>query len=230
MIETLKFDNATALDVALANQAAARLQASIQRCGTASLVVSGGRTPLGFFHELSQRSLDWSKVIITLADERWVDNSHSDSNEKLVREHLLINKAAEAEFVPLKNGAASAQLGQAQTETRLAALGEFTLVILGMGNDGHTASLFPGSEALKDGLNMASGCSCLAVMPLEAPHERLSLTLPRLLQTEHLVIHISGAEKQKVLQDALDGDNIDELPIRGVIQQNQCPVTVFWAS
>jgi 6-phosphogluconolactonase len=229
-VETLKFDNATALDVALADQVATRLERSIERCGSASLVVSGGRTPLGFFHELSQRSLDWSKVLVTLADERWVDNSHSDSNEKLVRGNLLINKAAEAEFVPLKNGATSAQLGQTQIDTRLAALGEFTVVILGMGNDGHTASLFPGAEALSQGLDMASGRSCLAVMPLEAPHERISLTLPRLLQTEHLVIHICGAEKQKVLEDALGGDDIAELPIRAVIQQNQCPVTVFWAS
>ena len=229
-METLTFDNATALDNALADQVATRLESAIQRDGCASLVVSGGRTPLGFFHQLSQRSLDWSKVWITLADERWVDNSHSDSNEKLVRENLLINRAAKGEFVPLKNSAASAQLGQAQTESRLAAMGDFTAVILGMGNDGHTASLFPRSETLSQGLDMGSGRSCLAVMPLEAPHERISLTLPRLLQTDYLAIHICGDDKHRVLEDALGGNDVAELPIRAVIQQDQCPVAVFWAS
>ena len=228
-METVKFDTPTALDATLADQVATRLEAAIASRGSASLVVSGGRTPLGFFHQLSQRSLDWSNVLVTLADERWVDNSHSDSNEKLVRENLLINKASEAEFLPLRNSAISARLGQVHTETRLATLNEFTVVILGMGNDGHTASLFPGSETLSEGLDMASGRSCLAVTPLEAPHERISLTLPRLLHTELLVIHICGADKQKVLEDALGGSDITELPIRAVIQQKQCPVAVYFA-
>jgi len=104
----IKFENSSALDIALVNHVAERLSESIARCGSASLVVSGGRTPKGFFHLLSQHPLDWKNVTVTLADERWVDPSNEASNEKLVRENLLINKAAKASFVSLKSAALTA--------------------------------------------------------------------------------------------------------------------------
>ena len=104
----LEFENTSALDIALAEQTTAMLAADINASGSASLVVSGGRTPMGFFHLLSQQDLDWSAVTITLADERWVDNQHQDSNEKLVRENLLINNAVQANFVAAKNAATDA--------------------------------------------------------------------------------------------------------------------------
>ena len=104
------------------------------------------------------------------------------------------------------------------------------LVLLGMGDDGHTASLFPGATALAAGLDLNSGRSCIAVTPTAAPHERISMTLPRLLNTERLIIHISGENKQKVLDQALAGNDVKELPIRSVLQQSQLPVTVYWAS
>ena len=99
-----------------------------------------------------------------------------------------------------------------------------------MGDDGHTASLFPGASALASGLDLNSGRSCLAVTPTEAPHERMSMTLPRLLNTDRLIIHISGENKQKVLNQAQAGNNIEELPIRSILQQSQVPVTVYWAN
>ncbi|MCS5588264.1 MAG: 6-phosphogluconolactonase [Porticoccaceae bacterium] len=225
-----QFENASALDMALADEVSTRLRAAIESQGSASLVVSGGRTPLGFFHGLSQQVLDWSKVTVSLADERWVDNAHQDSNEKLVRENLLINEACCAQFLALKNAADTALAGAAETEGALSSFGKFTVVILGMGDDGHTASLFPGAAALDAGLDLNSGRSCLAVTPTAAPHERISLTLPRLLDTEYLVIHISGANKQKVLEQAQAGQDVKALPIRAILQQTVVPVTVFWAS
>lgn len=225
-----QFENASALDMALADEVSTRLRAAIESQGSASLVVSGGRTPLGFFHGLSQQVLDWSKVTVSLADERWVDNDHQDSNEKLVRENLLINEACCAQFLALKNAADTALAGAAETEGALSSFGKFTVVILGMGDDGHTASLFPGAVALDAGLDLNSGRSCLAVTPTAAPHERISLTLPRLLDTEYLVIHISGANKQKVLEQAQAGQDVKALPIRAILQQTVVPVTVFWAS
>jgi 6-phosphogluconolactonase len=98
-----------------------------------------------------------------------------------------------------------------------------------MGDDGHTASLFPGAEALPAGLALDSGRSCIAVTPTAAPHERISMTLPRLLNTERLIVHISGQNKQKVLEQANAGNNVEELPIRAILQQTQVPATVFWA-
>jgi 6-phosphogluconolactonase len=103
------------------------------------------------------------------------------------------------------------------------------VVILGMGDDGHTASLFPGSDALERGLDMHSGADCIAVTPLDAPHERMSMTLPRLLNAESLVIHISGASKQQVLTQANAGNDVMELPIRAILQQQITPVSIYWA-
>ena len=229
MTNMLEFENASALDIALSEKVAAMLAVSIEEKGSASLVVSGGRTPMGFFHLLSQQVLDWSKVTVLLADERWVNADHADSNEKLVRENLLINEASQATYLALKNSAVQAVDGEAECEAALAELDTFTVLILGMGDDGHTASLFPGSEALAEGLDMDSGRSCIAVTPLHAPHQRMSLTLPRLLNSQQIVIHISGASKQEVLQQAQGGDDVMELPIRSILQQQVAPLSIYWA-
>jgi len=229
MSEMLEFENASALDIALSKKVSGLLAASIESQGSASLVVSGGRTPMGFFHLLSQQALDWSKVTVLLADERWVDADHAASNEKLVRENLLINEASQASYLALKNSADQAVDGEAECAQALAELGTFTVVILGMGDDGHTASLFPGSDALAAGLDMDSGRDCIAVTPLDAPHQRMSLTLPRLLNSQQIVIHISGASKQQVLSQAEAGDDVMELPIRSILQQQQAPLSIYWA-
>jgi len=168
-------------------------------------------------------------VTITLADERWVDNQHKDSNEKLLRENLLINEAHRANFIALKNSAADAANGESDLEQALASAGQFTVVILGMGDDGHTASLFPGAEALALGLDMSSGRTAIAVTPTEAPHQRISMTLPRLLDSKQVIIHISGAGKQAVLQAAQAGEDITELPIRAVLNQQAAPLSIYWA-
>ena len=228
-MDLFEFENTSAQDAELVNKVVDLLSMAIEQHGSASLVVSGGRTPKGFFHLLSQEFLDWSKVTVTLADERWVDADHKDSNEKLVQENLLINEAYVARFVALKNSATSAQAGETSIDQDLSAIGRFTLVILGMGDDGHTASLFPGSEALNIGLDMESGRQCLAVQPLDAPHERMSMTLPRLLDSEQIIVHISGENKGKVLAMADAGDDRFELPIRAVLQQTITPVSVYWA-
>ena len=225
----LEFENTSALDIELADKVVALLAADIEARGAASLVVSGGRTPTGFFHLLSQQLLEWSSVTVTLADERWVDADHRDSNEKLVRENLLINEACQAKFISLRNSAENAVDGESECEQALASVGQFTVVILGMGDDGHTASLFPGSDALAMGLDMSSGRTATAVTPTEAPHQRMSMTLPRLLDTQQLIIHISGSSKQAVLQAAQGSDDATELPIRAILGQQVAPLSIYWA-
>lgn len=225
----VEFENTSALDIELAEKVAALLAADIQARGKASLVVSGGRTPMGFFHLLSQQLLGWSSVTVTLADERWVDADHQDSNEKLVRENLLINEAHQAQFISLKSAAENAVDAESECEQALASAGQFTVVILGMGDDGHTASLFPGTEALALGLDMNSGRTAIAVTPTAAPHQRMSMTLPRLLNAGQVIIHISGSSKQDVLLAAQNGDNAAELPIRAILGQQVAPLSVYWA-
>ena len=225
----INFENRSALDTALVSKVTELLMRTIKKKGTASLVVSGGRTPVTFFNLLSQQIIDWSKVVVTLADERWVEADHSESNEKLVRENLLINKAHTAKFIPLKNTAIDAVTGEPRAESDIEPIGCFTVVILGMGADGHTASLFPSAEALALGLDMNSGRTAIAVTPTTAPHQRMSLTLPCLLNSQHIILHITGAGKQDILQTAQAGSDITELPIRAILNQQLVPLSIFWA-
>ena len=225
----IEFENCSALDTALVSKVTKLLTRAINERGTTSLVVSGGRTPVTFFYLLSQQVIDWSKVVVTLADERWVEADHSESNEKLVRENLLINEAHTAKFIPLKNSAIDAVRGEERAERDIEPIGQFTLVILGMGADGHTASLFPGAETLELGLDMNSGRTAIAVTPPAAPHQRMSLTLPRLLNSQQIIIHISGAGKQNILQTAQAGNDIAELPVRAILNQQVAPLSIFWS-
>lgn len=225
----IEFENRSALNTALVSKVSKLLMRAIKEIGRASLVVSGGRTPVTFFYLLSQEDIDWSKVVVTLSDERWVEADHSDSNEKLVREKLLINKAQSAKFIPLKNAARDAVMGEVRAESDIELIGPFTLVILGMGADGHTASLFPRAKTLSLGLDMNSGRTAIAVTPPAAPHQRMSLTLPSLLNSQQIILHINGAAKQEVLRAAQVGDDITELPIRGILNQRLVPLSIFWA-
>ena len=205
------------------------LQDALVKKGSASLVVSGGGTPKPLFERLSHVDLDWSKVTITLADERWVDNTSADSNECMIRNTLLKNNAATALFVPLKNSSHSAKEGCLETSRIVKEIQKpFDLVILGMGNDGHTASFFPyvSSEAT----DLSNQDVCMAIKPLEASHERITLTAKTLAESKRIFLHIVGDEKWGVYQKAQQPGEIDEMPVRSILRQKVSPVTVFWSS
>ncbi|MCI5139356.1 MAG: 6-phosphogluconolactonase, partial [Candidatus Electrothrix sp. AR1] len=145
MVE-ITFQNPEILVAELADKIGQSLLKSIVAHGRASLAVSGGSTPKPLFKLLSDVDIPWQDVVITLVDERWVDPSDPASNEQLVRQYLLQNRAAAATFIGLKNSSPTAAQGEAQCEQELRRIPRpFTVLILGMGNDGHTASLFPGS-------------------------------------------------------------------------------------
>jgi 6-phosphogluconolactonase len=222
--------NAADQDQALADMVSGRLAAAIAARGSASLVVSGGRTPLGLFDLLSMVALRWESVTVTLADERWVDRAHGDSNERLVRAHLLRNAAAAANFVSLKNAAATPEEGVAETAAALAKVRRpFDVVLLGMGEDGHTASLFPAAPELADGLSPTAMWPCLAVNPPHAPHARMSLTLGTLLDSRSIIVQLTGAAKRQVIERALEGGPVEDMPIRGILHQAKVPVGIFWS-
>ena len=146
------------------------LEEAIKNKGRAVLAVSGGSTPKPLFEELSLIDLDWSKVDLTLVDDRWVDSNHEDSNELLVRTHLIKNKAVNVNFLPLKNDAQTSKEGVTLSEKVLRNLNlPFDLVILGMGSDGHTASLFPCSEELSMGMDLNTKNTLIATTPKTAP-------------------------------------------------------------
>ncbi|MBN1378061.1 MAG: 6-phosphogluconolactonase [Gammaproteobacteria bacterium] len=211
-----------------------QMQKAISERNRASLVVSGGETPKSLFTQLSRQRLEWDKVTITLADERWTDTSSVQSNEYLVRSTLLVNEAAEACFIGLKSDHDSATTAEKDCENALRAIeSPFDVVLLGMGDDGHTASLFPGANRLSEALDMRSDLRVLAItpepLPKQAPFERMSMTLPCLLNSRWMVLLIAGNDKLSVYNSALAGNDILKMPVRAVLQQSVTPVSSYWA-
>lgn len=225
-MQWFEFSDAPAAAAALAATVAQRLSLAISRDGQAVLAVSGGKSPVAFFHALRSQPLDWSRVVITLVDERFVPADHPDSNAALVREHLLQDAAAAARFLPLVGDASDAA---AELAAANAAYLRPTVAVLGMGEDGHTASLFPGATALADGLDMARSQPLLTVQPLTAPHLRFSMSKAALLACDSLILSIQGAGKRQVFDQAAQGIN-DSLPISHFLLQTECPIDVYWTA
>ncbi len=193
--------DAHALAEAVARAVATGLQEALSAGRRASLVVSGGRTPVAMWQVLRDMPLEWARVDITLADERWVPPDHPDSNGGLVQQHLLQGRAAAACWWPLYNGMPLAEALPVQEALFRAHWRQpFDVVVLGMGGDAHTASWFPGA-----------GWPCgrewfMAVPPPAAPNvvqPRLSFTPAALLSARHLLVHTQGAERQAMLAQAL---------------------------
>jgi len=213
----------------LAEAIAVELNVALARGATASLVVSGGRTPAAMFALLAAQPLDWARVQVTLADERWVAQDDPASNETLVRNALLRGHAAAAQFIGMKNDAPTPAAGAAAAWHSIDAMAQpFDVVILGMGDDGHTASLFPGSAGLGAALDAAAAPACVAMQPVDAPHARLSLNLAALLRARRICIQISGAGKWQVYQRALAAGPVEEMPVRAILRQRSVPVDVYW--
>jgi 6-phosphogluconolactonase len=225
-----RFPDALALAHALSGEIKVDLEEAIAARGAASLVVSGGRTPAKLFTQLRTEKLDWSKVWVTLADERWVDTTDEASNERFVRETLLMGPAAAARFVGLKNPAPTPEAGADWAARALTRVPHpFDVVVLGMGEDGHMASLFPGSMALARGLDPSAPPVCIAVNALTPPHARISLNLSALLDSRRIVLHFEGEAKWQVYQRARMPGAAAELPVRAILQQKEAPVDVYWA-
>jgi 6-phosphogluconolactonase len=225
-----KFADIEAVSRALADQIAASLKTAIAARGLASLVVSGGKSPIKLFEALRIQELDWSRVCIALADERWVDPSDPASNEKLVREVLLQGSAAAARFLGLKNGAPTPDIGAVSAwETFARVPRPFDTVVLGMGDDGHTASLFPGSPNLPSALNPTAVAGCVGMRAPVAPQPRLSLNLSALLDARRIVILITGDAKWRTYLAAGAEGPVADMPVRALLRQTRTPVEVMWS-
>jgi 6-phosphogluconolactonase len=220
------FDDGQALAVALSASIAGKLREAIDARGEAMLAVSGGSTPKRLFEVLSHEALDWSRVTVTLVDERWVPDTDERSNARLVESLLLQHKAADAEFVPLYVEAPTPEAGIAEARARVAALREpFDVIVLGMGPDGHTASFFPGGDRLREALDPTNTA---LVLPMRAPgagEPRITFTLPVLLKARSLYLHIQGDDKRAVLAEAEKPGSA--LPIGSVLRADRL-LEIYW--
>lgn len=235
MITERLFSSREELVQALESECIQALRTAIEDRGEATFMVSGGSTPEPLYKSLSQVDLPWGDVYVALVDERWVDFDHSKSNEAFIVKHLVQNKAAETNLVGMKNDALTAEVGLDDCEAAYQQLAQpFDMTILGMGSDGHTASLFPHAPGLEQALDLESNQLCAAINAHRSEvtgdiTERMTLTLAGLLKSRLLVLMITGQEKLDVLRKAQAGSDVLEMPIRAVLQQEQVPVVVYWA-
>jgi 6-phosphogluconolactonase len=225
-----RFPDTHALVRALSGEIQVDLAEALAARDTASLVVSGGTTPGALFDQLCRETVDWSRVWITLSDERWVDATSESSNENLVRKRLLTSQAATARFVGLKNPAPSPETGADWSWRALTRMPRpYDVVLLGMGPDGHIASLFPSSLGLARALDAAAAPSCVAMNALSPPHARISQNLAALLDARRIVLIITGNEKWSVYQRAKTAGSASELPVRAILHQQSTPIDVYWS-
>lgn len=202
---------------AAAHAVAAQLSVGLAARGRASLVATGGRSPGPVYDRLHEEKLDWAHVAVTLSDERQVDADSPNANLRLLRERLLVGEAAKAHYLPLTDYA----------EPALRALMPFDAVLLGMGEDGHVASLIPGSPVMAEAMD-PDGKALVAESPAgfgSPPVPRITLTLAALLQSRAIFLLIAGGAKRQVVADALAGA---DLPVRAILDQTRVPIRVFW--
>lgn len=184
------------------------ISAIVKRPGPCRLAVPGGKTPIPVFEILSKRSLPWGTVTLMLTDDRIVPENHPASNQRKLAEAF---DATAGHVLPL---------GRREIAE------SFDLVWLGMGADGHIASLFPKmQEEERNGPAIIK--TTPDPMPIEAPFERLSLNMAALTNTKEIMLLVRGCDKKLVLEDALSGGS--DLPVAQLIRAATCPITVFWS-
>ncbi|MBC7405439.1 MAG: 6-phosphogluconolactonase [Cytophaga sp.] len=188
----------------------------------ACFALAGGSTPAPIYRKLDQMlgGSDRRGITLIATDERWVDDSDAQSNEGLFKQCLALSYGKQWQLVSLKNAARTPEVAvEAISERLMQRLPTaFSAVLLGMGADGHIASLFPGAPTQHDDLN------CLAALNPQTRQSRISLSLPRLLQTEKIWLVITGAEKRQVLENA----TASNLPITALLRDARCNIEVFW--
>lgn len=221
----------------LAGELTTEISNAIHERGSAVLALSGGSTPKPLFEALAQCDIDWCKVIITLVDERWVNEEHELSNAAFMKAFLLSKLPESVRFVPLYQYADSARDSLAfviadylqATESSIDAPRAFDVVVLGMGGDGHTASFFPDANNIADLVDLDSKETLLTCHSPSTQVERVTWSLPILLNTHFLALHFTGEDKKAVFEKATSGDDVRELPIRSAVFQDRATLNVYYA-
>ncbi|MFU8821910.1 MAG: 6-phosphogluconolactonase [Gammaproteobacteria bacterium] len=224
--------DADALAESLAGTLEAAIRAGLAGRGRAVLALAGGRTPFPIYRRLAEASLDWSGVLLLPTDERWVDPNHPACNAREMR--AAFAAAAGVKVMPLVPQVAGPIADTERADEMLADLADpFDAVLLGMGADGHFASLFPGAAGLAAGLDSHGPDDALVVhpepLPPEAPYARISLSTARLLRTRRLMLAATGASKRAVLDRAQARPDPINLPISALLHDPAAQVEIHWS-
>ena len=215
------------LEDRLVSEIVLKLRKGINDNGQASLGVSGGSTPVNLFKKLSKTEIQWNKIFIFPVDDRVLPDNHPDQNGTLIKQNLLINKAKHATFIPLIHFSDDSKINLLKAQTILDSIDRpFDVLILGMGTDGHTASLFPNSEGIKNGMDINNNELLVEIKPTLAPYTRISLTRSTIEQSKNIYLHIYGNEKKMVYDKAKSSDNHELYPISAFM--NMPNFNLYW--
>ncbi|WP_417514218.1 6-phosphogluconolactonase [Marinobacter sp.] len=227
-IEARFYETAEQTAIELANAVAGFIEGRLLSARRASIAVSGGSTPLPFFEALSRKNLDWGRVDVVLADERWVDETGTASNTRLVKQHLLRNNAAAATYYSLKQKGDSPGEGLDAVKTELESLTRpLDVLILGMGNDGHTASLFPDAPEIAHAMDAENREAVASMSPPSQEEQRITLTYAFMCEARFTALHLRGGDKLDTLKLALGRpDDLLTMPVRGFLKPG---LQVFWS-
>lgn len=230
--------DAVSLAEHLAGEIALKINQAIISNGRAVIAFSGGSTPKPMFQALAKHDIAWSKVVLTLVDERWVDESHELSNGAFLKTHLIdLIDGEKPIFCPLYQPADSVEESCENvlkhycelTESQQSSPRSFDLVVLGMGSDGHTASFFPDASNIEDLIDPQSEQVLLTCASPTTKVSRITWSVPMLLASPCLVLHITGHTKAEVFQQACDNSDVKTLPIRSMLFQDKTEVQVYYA-
>lgn len=215
----------------------AQLQRSLEQAPRATLLLSGGDSPGPLYRSLASANLPWDRIDVALVDERWVPDTHEASNARLVRETLLRDKAAAARFTgmwierPLAGSDEEFAVNECNRAYKALAR-PWSVALLGMGPDGHAASLFPNADSLRAVMESKRSCEAMHAPAGGAAGEfldRMTMTPHALLQCEQLFLFITGRDKRVVYEKALATTDQATMPVSVFLQQNAVPLTVYWS-
>ena len=212
----------------LATLVADQLAQAIELQDQAVLVVAGGSTPKLFLNHLSHSNIKWEKVIVIPSDERWVDSNHPRSNDRFIRENLLINNATRAKVISLYIDGKQPETALSELELRLTdAVTYPDVCVLGMGEDAHIASLFPGADNLKSALDLNTQKMVMPITAEGADEPRITLTLAMLQRSKNIHLLITGANKLETLNKASLADEVERMPVSAIL--NNESLTIHYA-
>ena len=202
---------------------------ALPRHGPFSLALSGGTTPGPLYERLNELSVEWGQGLVMPVGERWVPLDHADSNEAMIRRTLLRGEAAKVGFVGLWSAANDVEQAAVVADKALAQhRAPFDLVVAGMGEDGHTASLLPGAPGLEAAIHPYNIRSVVALAPPNAPYLRLTMTRARLLKARRVLLLIGGPDKRRIIEAAMRTPDERRWPVSILFAPGSPPVDVIW--